>query len=114
MWPSLRPFILPATDDNLCRLGLLAVGVAGALAAGDAPGAALARRGRAADLYPAHRALAELGVEPGHEDRREQPDLGRPGRRVGGHREFPVGEAIRAGVRSQVVADDLRPEIGRA
>ena len=64
---------------------------------------------RAADLHPAHRPVAEFGGQPPDQLRSEQPDLGRPGRGVGGYRELAVGEAVRPGVRGQVRADDLRP-----
>src|ERR1039457_2678226 len=51
-----------------CRL---AVGVTWALAAGDAPAAALAGRRRTAYLDPAHRSVAEFVVEPPDQHRRE-------------------------------------------
>src|SRR6202042_3807419 len=60
----------------------LPVRVARALTAGNAPSAALPGRRRAAHLHPAHGAVAEFGVEPPDERRREQPDLSRPGGRV--------------------------------
>src|SRR6185437_7392820 len=85
------------------------VRIARAFTAGNAPAAALARRGRAAYLDPPDRAVAELGVEPLDEHRRQQPDLGGPGRRVRRDRQLAVGEAVRLGVRGQVRADDLGP-----
>src|SRR5208282_6011139 len=93
MWLSLRSFILPAGTDSQGRLAprvgscCLAVGVARTLAAGYPPAAALPRRRRAAHLHPPDRSVAEFGVEPPDEHRGEQPDLGRPGGRVGCHRE---------------------------
>ena len=48
-----------------------------------------ARSGR--DLELGHGALADLVLEPAEDRRREQPQLGGPGRRVGPHREHPVG-----------------------
>src|SRR6202167_1291063 len=65
---------------------LLAVRVTGALTARHPPAAAPPRRRRAAQLDPAHGAVAEFGVQPPDQLRREQPDLGSPGRRRGGHR----------------------------
>src|SRR5271165_2116683 len=88
---------------------VLAVGVTWALAAGNAPAAALPRRRRAADLDPPDRSIAKFDVKPPDQHRGEQPDLSRPGGRVGRHRELAVGEAVGAGVRRQVVADDFRP-----
>src|SRR5580658_9829097 len=88
---------------------LLAVRVTGALTARYAPAAAAARRRRAAQLDPAHGAVAEFGVQAPDQLRCEEPHLGGPGRRVGGHRELPVGERIGPGMRRQVLADDLRP-----
>src|SRR5580692_8912508 len=87
----------------------LAVRVARPAAAGYPPAAALPGRRRAADLDPADGPVAELGVEPPDQLRGEQPDLGGPGRRFGGHRELAVGERLRRGVRGQVPADDLGP-----
>src|SRR5580704_8267553 len=115
MWLSLRLFILPAGTGSEGRLGprvgscYLAVSVARTLAAGYPPAAALPRRRRAADFHPADRSVAKFDVKPPDEHRREQPDLGRPGGRVGRHRELAVGEAVGTGVRRQVVADDFRP-----
>src|SRR5271165_1814848 len=112
MWLSLRLYILPVGTDSQGRVGPrvgLAVGVAGTLAARHPPAAALPWRRRTADLDPTDRSVAQFGVEPPDERRGEQPDLGRPGGRVGRHRELAVGEAVGAGVRRQVMADDVRP-----
>src|SRR5690349_21565854 len=104
MWPSVRIFILPSGTDRHGRLppGVgncqgLSVRIARAFTAGNAPAAALARRGRAAYLDPPDRSVAELGVEPLDEHRGEQPDLGSPGGRVRGDRQLAVGEAVRLG-----------------
>src|SRR6266567_7580401 len=67
------------------------------------------RRGRAAYFHPFYRAIAEFGVDPAHERGSEQPDLCRPGCRVGGHGQLTAGEAVRPGVRGKLGADDLLP-----
>ena len=112
MWLSLRLSILPVGTASQGRLGPrvdLAVRVAWSLAAGYPPAAALPRRRGAADLHPPDRSVAELAVKPPDEHRGEQPDLRRPGGRIGRHRELAVVEAVGAGVRRQVVTDDFRP-----
>src|ERR1700730_17905934 len=86
-----------------------AIRVTWALAAGNPPAAALPWRRRAAGLHPADRSVAEFGVKPPDEHRREQPDLSRPGGRVGGHRELAVGEAVGAGMPRPALADDVPP-----
>ena len=70
-----------------------------------APSAALLprRRVRAEHLDHGHRAVAELLVEPAYDGGREQPELGRPGGRVGAHHELAVGERLGAAVRADLV-----------
>src|ERR1035441_9436596 len=110
-WPCVRYSILAANTHCHGRVDYvsLAVGVTWAFAAGDAPAAALAGRRRTAYLDPAHRSVAEFVVEPPDQHGRDDPQLSGPGGRVGPNRELAVSEAIGAGMRGQVLADDVRP-----
>src|ERR1700722_5924664 len=109
MWPTLRYVYFTWEHRQPGPSWLLAVRVAWAAATGNAPRAALPRRRRTADLDPAHRPVAEFGVQPPDQLRGEQPDLRRPGGRVSGHGQLAVGEGVGLGVRGQVRPDDLRP-----
>jgi hypothetical protein len=92
------------------RASPLAVGVPGAAAAANPPLAWLALwPGRAPDSHAAHRAVAELGVEPPHQVAGEQPQLCRPGGRVRRDRELAVGQRVWLRVSRELRADNLGP-----
>src|ERR1700742_611672 len=87
----------------------LAVRVAVSPATWDAPPAALSRPRRPADFDPFHGPIAQFGVEPADQHRREQPDLSGPRGRVRRDHQLALGEALRAGVSSNVGPDKIFP-----
>src|SRR4051794_40988422 len=61
------------------------------------------------DLDHHDRAVAEVVVEAAYDGGREEPELRRPGCRVGADDELAVGERLRTAVRPDLVADQLGP-----
>src|ERR1700759_2702144 len=87
----------------------LAVRVAVSPAPWNAPPAALSRPGRPADFDPFYGPLAEFGVEPADQHRREPPALSGPRGRVRRDHQLAVGEAVRTSVSSKVRPDKILP-----